>query len=94
MRLLWEKLSYLASAPSWMVHLLGQNYMYLQSTQSPFEIITGHVLSSQAGIYYGSLFRFFTSTSECFHFWFISDAAAIEFSTCIHPEFILTVLSV
>lgn len=52
------------------------------------------MLSSQADIYHGSLFGFFTSTSECLHFWFISDAAAIEFSACIHPEFILTVLSV
>jgi len=27
-------------------------------------------------------------------FWFMSDATAVEFSACIGPEFILTVLSV
>lgn len=57
-------------------------------------MITGDVLSSQADIYYRSLFGFYASNSECFHFWFISDATGIEFSACIHPEFILTVLSV
>lgn len=79
---------------------LGQNYMYLLGCgpwthwQSPFKMITGDVLSSQADIYYRSLFGFYASNSECFHFWFISDATGIEFSACIHPEFILTVLSV
>lgn len=55
---------------------------------------TGNVLSSLADIYYRSLFGFYASNSECFHFWFVSDVTAIEFSACIHPEFILTVLNV
>lgn len=61
---------------------------------SPFKMIAGDVLSSLANIHYRSLFGFYASNSECFHFWFISDVTAIEFSACIHPEFILTLLSV
>lgn len=87
-------LTWLQHPVVWYTFLDRITCIYRAHRQSPFKIITGHVLSSQADIYHGSLLGFFTSTSECLHFWFISDAAAIEFSACIHPEFILTVLGV